>query len=57
MVAAVDDHGDEAKQKEHTMWTSEKIFESLHAGMKSLLTSFMKVNFVFSLIAMMVSII
>lgn len=57
-----DDDGDGTtgkKQKKKIVWTAEdsrKILESLYAGMKWLFTSFMGVNFVFSLIAMMVSI-
>ena len=53
------DDTDGKKQKKQTVWTAEdsrKILESLYAGMKWLFTSFMEVNFVFSLIAMMVSI-
>ena len=59
---ADDDNGDDTngkKQKKHIVWTAEdsrKILESMYAGMKWLLTSFLEVNFVFSLIAMMVSI-
>lgn len=55
-----DDNMTEKKQKEHIVWTaddSQKILESVYAAMKWLLKSFMEVNFVFSLIAMMVSII
>ena len=47
------------KQKKQIVWTAEdsrKILKSMYAGMKWLLTSFLEVNFVFSLIAMMVSI-
>ena len=57
-----DDDGEDTigkKQKKQVVWTAEdsrKILESLYAGMKWLFTSFMEVNFVFSLIAMMVSI-
>jgi len=54
------DDATEKKEKKHIVWTaddSQKIFESVYAGMKWLLNSFMEVNFVFSLIAMMVSII
>ena len=63
-MSAVDDEADddkiEKKQKKNIIWTvedSRKILESVYAGMKWLLASFMEVNFVFSLIAMMVSII
>ena len=69
-MSAVDDEADDdnhddrvkkkQKQKKHIVWTaddSRKILESVYAGGKWLLMSFMEVNFVFSLIAMMVSII
>lgn len=67
IVSAVDDEaGDDndgdtvGKKKKNIVWTiedSQKILKSVSAGMKWLLKSFMEVNFVFSLIAMMVSII
>ena len=53
------DDAEEEKKKKQIVWTtddSRKILESLYAGMKWLLNSFMEVNFIFSLIAMMVSI-
>ena len=66
IVSAVDDEagddndGDTVGKKKNIVWTiedSQKILKSVSAGMKWLLKSFMEVNFVFSLIAMMVSII
>ena len=54
------DNTTEKKQKKQIVWTaddSQKILESVYTAMKWLLKSFMEVNFVFSLIAMMVSII
>ena len=67
IVSAVDDEaGDDndgdtvGKKKKNIVWTiedSQKILKSVSAGMKWLLKSFMEVNFVFSLIAMMVCII
>lgn len=64
VVSAVDEADDdidmaEKKQKKNIVWTledSRKILESIYAAMKWLMMSFMEVNFVFSLIAMMVSI-
>ena len=55
---ADDDNGDDTSGKKQIVWTAEdsrKILESLYAGMKWLLTSFMEANFAFTLIAMMVS--
>ena len=67
IVSAVDDEaGDDndgdtvGKKKKNIVWTiedSQKILKSVSAGIKWLLKSFMEVNFVFSLIAMMVCII
>ena len=66
IVSAVDDEADDDNnddkvgKKKNIVWTiedSRKILESVVAGTKWLFTSFMEVNFVFSLIAMMVSII
>jgi len=51
---------DDIDEKKQIVWTAEdsqKILKSVYAGMKWLWNSFMEANFVFSLIAMMVSII
>jgi len=51
---------EETKKKQRVVWTaddSQKIIESIYAGLKWLAKSFMEVNFVFTLVAMMVSII
>ena len=51
---------EEVKRKQRIVWTaddSQKIIESIYSGLKWLARSFMEVNFVFTLVAMMVSII
>ncbi|XP_065913837.1 piezo-type mechanosensitive ion channel component 1-like isoform X3 [Dysidea avara] len=48
---------EETKKKQRIVWTvddSQKIIESIYAGLKWLARSFMEVNFVFTLVAMMV---
>ena len=51
---------DDIDEKKQIVWTAEdsqKTLKSVYTGMKWLWNSFMEANFVFSLIAMMVSII